>query len=44
MCVLEVMKNKLAKEKVNNYLNDMQNIGINYEDALRYLQELGGKK
>ena len=42
--LIEKIKNKLAKEKVNNYLNDMQNIGINYEESLRYLQELGGKK
>ena len=40
---LEKIKKQLAKEKVNNYLNSMKSIGINYEDAIRYLQELGGK-
>ena len=42
--LIEKIKSKLAEEKVNNYLNDMQNIGIDYEEALKYLQELGGKK
>ena len=42
--LIEQVKTKLAEEKVNNYLNDMQNIGIDYEEALKYLQELGGKK
>ena len=40
---LEKIKKHLAQEKVNNYLNSMKRIGINYEDALSYLQELGGK-
>lgn len=40
---LEKIKKQLAQEKVNNYLNSMKSIGINYEDAIRYLQELGGK-
>lgn len=40
---LEKIKKHLAQEKVNNYLNSMKSIGINYEDAIRYLQELGGK-
>ena len=40
---LEKIKKQLAQEKVNNYLNSMKSIGINYEDALSYLQELGGK-
>jgi hypothetical protein len=34
----------LAQEKVNNYLNDMKNIGISYQEAVIYLQELGGNK
>ena len=40
---LEKIKKHLAQEKVNNYLNSMKSIGINYENALSYLQELGGK-
>ena len=42
--LIEKIKSKLAEEKVNNYLNSMQNIGIDYKEALKYLQELGGKK
>lgn len=41
--LIENIKKDLAKEKVNTYINDMKNIGISYEDALKYLQELGGK-
>ena len=42
--LIEKIKRELAEEKVNNYLNDMQNIGIDYKEALKYLQELGGKQ
>lgn len=42
--LIENAKKELAQEKVNNYLKSMQNIGINYESAIKYLQELGGKK
>ena len=38
------IKKELAEEKVNNYLKDMKNIGITYEEAITYLQELGGNK
>ncbi len=41
--LIEKTKKELAQEKVNNYLRSMENIGINYELAARYLQELGGK-
>lgn len=41
--LIEKMKKELANEKVNNYLNDMKNIGVTYEEAIVYLQELGGK-
>ena len=37
------VKKELAKEKVNNYLNSMNDIGISYDEAIKYLQELGGK-
>ena len=37
------LKKELAKEKVNTYLNSMKNIGISFEEAINYLQELGGK-
>ena len=39
--LIEKVKRKLAEEKVNNYINDMKNIGITYEEAVQYLQELG---
>ena len=42
--LIEQIKKELAEKKVNNYLNDMQNIGIDYEESLEYLQKLGGKK
>ena len=42
--LIEKIKKELAKEKVNNYINDMKNIGISYEEAIKYLQELGGNK
>ena len=41
--LIEKMKKELSKKKVNNYLNDMKNIGISFEEAIKYLQELGGK-
>ena len=39
--LIEKIKRKLAEEKVNNYIKDMKNIGITYEQSLQYLQELG---
>ena len=42
--LIEKTKKQLAQEKVNNYLNSMKNIGISYESAVKYLQELGGQK
>lgn len=40
---IEEIKKQLAQEKVNHYLDSMKNIGINYETAVKYLQELGGQ-
>ncbi len=40
--LIEKVKKELAKEKITKYLNDMKNIGISYDDAVTYLQELGG--
>ena len=42
--LIEKIKKELAKEKVNNFIKDMSNIGISYEEAIKYLQELGGNK
>ena len=41
--LIEKAKKELAKEKVSNYLKSMKNIGIDYDAAIKYLQELGGK-
>ena len=38
--LIEKVKIQLAEEKVNNYINDMKNIGINFEQSIQYLQEL----
>lgn len=40
--LIEKTKKQLAQEKVNNYLSSMKDIGISYELAVKYLQELGG--
>ena len=42
--LIEKLKKELAEEKVNNFMKDMKNIGITYEEALKYLQELGGNQ
>ena len=42
--LIEKVKRELAEEKVNNYINDMKNIGITYEQSIQYLQELGRKE
>ncbi len=41
--LIEKVKNELAKEKVENYINSMNSIGISFDEAVKYLQELGGK-
>ena len=40
--LIEKVKSELAKGIVNTYLKSMENIGIDYETAIKYLQE-GGK-
>ena len=42
--LIENIKKELAEEKVNNFLEDMKNIGINSEDIINYLKDLGGNK
>ena len=37
------VKNELAKEKVESYIKSMNSIGISFDEAVKYLQELGGK-
>ena len=41
--LIEKVKNELAKEKVDSYINSMNSIGISFDEAVKYLQELGGK-
>lgn len=41
--LIEKVKNELAKEKVESYINSMNSIGISFDEAVKYLQELGGK-
>ena len=42
--LIENIKKQLAKEKVSNYLNSMKSIGISFDEAVKYLLELGGGK
>lgn len=44
MELIEKVKKNLAKEKIENYLNGMKDIGIDKAEAIKYLQELGGEK
>ena len=41
--LIQNVKKQLAKEKVNNYIKSMNSIGIDLEEAISYLKELGGK-
>lgn len=36
--IIENKKNELAKQKVEKYLNDMESIGIDYNEAIKYLE------
>lgn len=37
--LIEEVKRKLAKEKVNEYIKSMESLGISYEEAIQYLSE-----
>lgn len=37
--LIEKMRDNIAKENVKKYLKDMENIGIDFEKAIKYLQE-----
>ena len=41
--LIEKKKKEMAKEKVKNYIDDMSKIGIDLEEAVNYLKEMGGK-
>lgn len=41
--LIDKFKKELAKDKVIKYISDMNKIGITLEEAVTYLQELGGK-
>lgn len=40
--LIEDIKKELAKQKVHQYFQDMQKLGIDKQKAKAYLQELGG--
>lgn len=37
-------KEKYAKDKVLNYLNEMASLGFNQEESINYIKKLGGNK
>lgn len=41
--LIEKQKKNLAKEKTNNYLNNMKNIGFSKQDTINYLQNMKGE-
>lgn len=41
--LIEKIKKELANQKVKKYLEDMEKLGINKQDAIQFLKELGGK-
>lgn len=41
--LIDAIKKEIAKEKVKEYIKNMNDIGIDYDEALNYLQNLGGK-
>ena len=40
--LIENVKKELANQKVQKYFQDMNKLGIDKDDAITYLQELGG--
>ena len=40
--LISKVKDELAKEKVDKYILDMKNIGITFEESIKYLQKRGG--
>ena len=41
---IEYVKKELANKKVQIYLYDMEKLGVSNEQAIEYLQKLGGRK
>ena len=41
--LIQKVKSELAKEMVKKYINEMNDIGIDCKEAIKYLQEFGGK-
>ena len=39
--LIENIRNKLAKEKTIDYIKSMESLGLSYEEAVEYLQEIG---
>jgi len=42
--LIEMIKRELSKDIIKKYLHDMNNLGIDYNDAIKYLREEGEKK
>ena len=42
--LIERIKKELAEEKVNIFLEDMKNIGIESDEIISYLKDIGGDK
>ena len=42
--LISYVRSNIANEIVHNYLNKMQIIGLDYQEALKYLQNIGGKQ
>ena len=40
--LIEKIKEQLANKNVKKYIEDMNNIGISYEESINYLQRNGG--
>lgn len=41
--LIEKIKQQLAIEKVTKYFSDMEKLGINNKEAIKYLQKIGGE-
>ncbi|MBQ7203152.1 MAG: GntR family transcriptional regulator [Eubacterium sp.] len=41
--VVEEAKKQLALDKVRRYLDEMEKIGVSFDDAVKYLHDFGGE-
>ena len=42
--LIEKVRRDLAKSMVNEYISNMEKLGITFDESVTYLQELGGRK